>query len=189
MIDSSGKPLPGIRRGNSVFMGMVKQCEDISYTNTDRQFRSQYIRVLVDKTFKDYREVCKDAQIFSWDLCFPYSCTQPDLLKFFRRCMLWPRLYISDILVITKSDKSPVCSVKRLRDNPEPLNYQSYIVIAVMSAVFLICLTASLYDAFILPNISPDESECILIPLNLVNIVFSFCFDLFPMLFVLYDNW
>jgi hypothetical protein len=59
--------------------------------------------------------------------------------------------------VIAPSGKSPVCSVTRLRDNPIPLDYRSYIVMGVMGAIFALCLTASLYDAFILPNIYSDQ--------------------------------
>lgn len=68
-------------------MGLVKECEDISYTYTDtsREFRGQYIRVSIDQQFKDYREGCNGARFFGWDLCVPYDCSQPDLLKIFRR--------------------------------------------------------------------------------------------------------
>jgi hypothetical protein len=59
--------------------------------------------------------------------------------------------------VINLPTGSPVCSVVRLRDNPEPLDYRSYIVLGVMGTIFFVCLMASLYDAFILPNISPDQ--------------------------------
>lgn len=90
MIDSSGRPLPGILRGNSAFTGMVKECEDISYsyTGTSRKFRGQYVRIIIDQQFKDYKKGCNGARFFSWDVCFPYDCTQPDLLNVFRQCML-----------------------------------------------------------------------------------------------------
>lgn len=60
--------------------------------------------------------------------------------------------------MISPFGKSPVCSVTRLRDNEKPFDYRSHIVMGVMGIVFFVCLVASLYDAFILPNISSDHS-------------------------------
>lgn len=87
VIDSSGKPMPGILRGHATFVGLISQCENIKYeyTDTSRKFRGQYIRVAMNQNFKNYSEDCKSA-FFSWDLCFPYSCTKKDLLTFFRAC-------------------------------------------------------------------------------------------------------
>lgn len=88
LIDASGKPMPGILRGHSTFVGMIKECEEIefSYTETARKFKGQYTRVVINQGFQNYSECPKQQAFYSWDLCLPYSCSQPDLQKFFRGC-------------------------------------------------------------------------------------------------------
>jgi hypothetical protein len=87
VIDSSGRPLPGVLKGNNIFMGLVKECEDISYayTDTSRSFRGQYIRVFINQALLDYKVGCEHTRSYYWDLCLPYDCTHEDLLKVFRR--------------------------------------------------------------------------------------------------------
>lgn len=57
----------------------------------------------------------------------------------------------------------------------------------VMGFIFFVCLMASFYDAFILPNRPELESECNMSDL-LDTYNFSFCSKLFSMLFILHDH-
>ncbi|KAI6189817.1 Acyltransferase 3 domain-containing protein [Aphelenchoides bicaudatus] len=151
LIDSSGKPMAGVLTGHTTFIGLSSECDKISYeySDTARVFKAQYVRVVMNMGFANYSQNCDSADklYYAWDFCMPLSCSQPDLLHFFRGAISGYGLY------------SPVCSVSRLQDNARPFDFRTYIVLSIIGIVFFICLIASLYDAFILPSRSPLEPE------------------------------
>ncbi|KAI6236932.1 Nose resistant to fluoxetine protein 6 [Aphelenchoides besseyi] len=152
LIDAAGKVEPGILKGHVNFFGMVYECNEINYEFTDsaRPFRGQYVRLRLNANFANYSK-CQTG--YAMDFCLPYDCTTEDLLQTFRKMFEYkgPGYY-----------SSPVCSVSRLNEE-SPLNYQSYIIIGIMSVVVLLCLCASLYDAFILPYRSPLHVDSFLL--------------------------
>ncbi|KAI6228921.1 Acyl-transf-3 domain-containing protein [Aphelenchoides fujianensis] len=150
LIDASGRIEPGVLRGRISFYGMVRECESIDYEFADsgRHFGGQYARISLNAGFANYSHC---ARGYSLDVCVPLACTTNDILLTFRK------------LFETKqgdAPESPVCSASRLVDERPSYNYQSYIVLGVMGGITLVCFLASIYDAFILPELgttAPDS--------------------------------
>ncbi|KAI6186685.1 Acyltransferase [Aphelenchoides besseyi] len=148
LIDATGKVGPGLLKGHVNFFGMIYECNEINYEFTDsaRPFRGQYVRLHLNANFANYSK-CQRG--YAMDFCLPYDCTTKDLLQTFRKIFEYKA---------PGYHSSPVCSVSRLNEE-SPLNFQSYIIIGIMSVIVLLCLCASLYDAFVLPYRSPLHTD------------------------------
>nr|CRZ25551.1 Bm5175 [Brugia malayi] len=145
VIDASAKlPPSGILRGHVNIFGQYEECmlARQQLPNSTRTITGSYVRIFVDKKLRNYnaKGACKLNQYNigdpSFDVCLPSSCDNYDTLMTLSRSL------------IKFNGSTPVCTVKQASVRLRPIDYKTWIVLAIIAFIGVIAILATAWDLF-----------------------------------------
>ncbi|VDN83031.1 unnamed protein product [Brugia pahangi] len=145
VIDASAKlPPSGILRGHVNIFGQYEECmlARQQLPNSTRTITGSYVRIFVDKKLRNYnaKGACKLNQYNigdpSFDVCLPSSCDNYDTLMTLSRSL------------IKFNGSTPVCTVKQASVRLRPIDYKTWIVLAIIAFIGVIAMLATAWDLF-----------------------------------------
>jgi len=89
MLDASAKPGPSILRGNTLFLGNYKQCQEVKYQDPNdfrKDVEAHICRATLSLDLSAFPALANSTQFNTgilWDFCLPKSCKGPELKGFF----------------------------------------------------------------------------------------------------------
>ncbi|VDM21712.1 unnamed protein product [Wuchereria bancrofti] len=145
VIDASAKlPPSGILRGHINVFGQYEECmlARQQLPNSTRAITGSYVRIFVDKKLRNYnaKGACKLNQYSigdpSFDVCLPSSCDNYNTLMTLSRSL------------INFNGSTPVCTVKQASVRLRPIDYKTWIVLAIIAFIGVIAILATVWDLF-----------------------------------------
>ncbi|EJW78550.1 acyltransferase [Wuchereria bancrofti] len=110
--------------------------------NSTRAITGSYVRIFVDKKLRNYnaKGACKLNQYSigdpSFDVCLPSSCDNYNTLMTLSRSL------------INFNGSTPVCTVKQASVRLRPIDYKTWIVLAIIAFIGVIAILATVWDLF-----------------------------------------
>uniref|UniRef100_A0AC34FS32 Nose resistant-to-fluoxetine protein N-terminal domain-containing protein n=1 Tax=Panagrolaimus sp. ES5 TaxID=591445 RepID=A0AC34FS32_9BILA len=148
MMDATAKVPAGMLRGARNLFGFKQECDVIKYKfgQRKREFRTAYSRLVVLK-----RDCGNLETSLGFDVCLPSSCTSEDLMNVVA--------IIPEINATLTNLTNSLCAISTFADINKPMTTGSWIMVAFLSILGILVISAGIADYCIIPAETPIRKQ------------------------------